>query len=201
MEAETVSGQVSLTRRSALVGSGAALLAPLTLHATTGEELLVPMDPPRVELVLNIIVTCGAPEAPAQGNGASKDGTRSQIWPILGGRFFGKGLRGMVVPGGGDFPVTRPDGVEVIDALYRLRTDDGVTILIHNRGLMYPSTQKGLDPQWPRFRLVPEFTAPVGRYDWLNRAVFLSTLGPVPADLLMAKDGQNDRLIQIYRVL
>jgi hypothetical protein len=71
---------------------------------------------------MNLVVTCSAPEQPAPGNsGASKDGMRTEIWPIVGGRFEGPGIRGTVIPGGGDFPVVRPDGVEVIDALYRLQ--------------------------------------------------------------------------------
>ena len=87
-----------------------------------------------------------------------------------------------VVAGGGDFPVTRPDGVEVIDALYRLRTDDGVTIIIHNKGLSYGGS--GRDG-W-HYRLAPEFIAPKGKYDWLNRALFISTLVDVPAAITIS---------------
>ncbi len=155
-------------------------------------------DQPKLELVIKIVVTCSSPETVA-GTSASKDGQREEIWPIMGGRFFGKNIRGTVVPGGGDFPVTRPDGVEVIDALYRLRTDDGVTIIIHNKGLAYP----GEKPQDFRYRLVPEFIAPQGKYDWLNKHIFISTLVvPVPAELQLAKGpNENDRVIEVYRVL
>ncbi len=155
-------------------------------------------DPPKLELVMKIVVTCASPEAVAPTS-ASKDGERQEIWPILGGRFFGKNIRGTVVPGGGDFPVTRPDGVEVIDALYRLRTDDGVTLIIHNKGLAYPAAKI----EDTRYRLVPEFIAPQGKYDWLNRFVFVSTLVvPVPAELALAKGpNENDRVIEVYRVL
>jgi hypothetical protein len=122
----------------------------------------------------------------------------TEIWPIIGGRFEGKGIRGTVVPGGGDFPVVRPDGVEVVDALYRLRTDDGVTIIIHNKGLTYPSLRPG---DW-RYRLAPEFIAPQGKYEWLNSSLFISTLSDVPSDMRLAKgSNENDRLIQVYRVL
>jgi hypothetical protein len=89
--------------------------------------------------------------------------------------------------------------VEVIDALYRLRTDDGVTIIIHNKGLGYPGAKL---EDW-RYRLTPEFIAPQGKYDWLNRSVFVSTLVvPVPAELQLAKGpNENDRVIEVYRVL
>jgi hypothetical protein len=130
---------------------------------------------------------------------ASKDGERGEYWPIIGGRFSGKDIRGAVVPGGADFPVQRPDGALIIDALYRLRTDDGVTIIIHNKGLTY----QGEKPDQWKFRLVPEFTAPAGKYDWLNKQVFISTLVfPVPPELAVARGpNENDRLIEVYRVL
>jgi hypothetical protein len=173
------------------------LLAPLAQAASPDEWDPRGLDPPRLELVLRLVVTCSAPErvAPAA---ASKDGERTEVWPIIGGRFWGKGIRGAVVPGGGDFPVTRPDGVTVVDALYRLRTDDGVTIFIHNRGLEYPAARE----EDYRYRLVPEFIAPVGRYDWLNRSTFVATLvWPVPKEMQVARgDNENDRLIEVYRV-
>ena len=157
---------------------------------------LVPRDLPRLELVMQLVVTCSSPE-PTGGSTRSKDGERKEVWPIIGGRFEGKGIRGTVVPGGGDFPVVRPDGVEVIDALYRLRTDDGVQIIIHNEGLAYPNDKPG----WGRYRLAPTFIAPVGKYDWLNRGIFISTLTEVPKGMELAKGAtQNDRLIQVYRV-
>jgi hypothetical protein len=168
--------------------AGAAPLAPWPL---------VERDPVRVELVMQLVVTCSTP-VKTGGAAQSKDGRRTEIWPIIGGRFEGKGLRGTVVPGGGDFPVVRPDGVEVIDALYRLRTDDGVTILIHNVGLAYSGARPGEE----RYRLAPQFTAPLGRYDWLNRSLFIATLTEVPRGMELARGpGENDRLIQVYRVL
>ncbi|ESQ88610.1 hypothetical protein ABAC460_15065 [Asticcacaulis sp. AC460] len=158
-------------------------------------ETLIPLDRPGLELVMQLVVTCTDPET-VGGASHSKDGERTEIWPIVGGRFEGPGIRGEVIPGGGDFPVVRPDGVEVIDALYRLRTDDGVQIIIHNFGLRYPAAN-GLAE---RYRLAPEFIAPVGKYDWLNRSLFLSTLVDVPPALALAGPGQNDRMIEIYRV-
>lgn len=156
-----------------------------------------PKDAVKLELVLQLVVTCSDPDT-VGGTGDSKDGKRTEIWPIIGGRFEGRGIRGTVVPGGGDFPVTRPDGVEVVDALYRLKTDDGVTIIIHNRGLAYPQG-KG-DSDW-HYRLAPEFIAPRGKYEWLNSHLFISTLSDVPAGMQLAQGPkQNDRLIQVYQV-
>ena len=154
------------------------------------------LEPVTLELVMNIIGTCSSPERMGPAD-ASKDGIRNEIWPIIGGRFEGKGIRGIVVPGGGDFPVVRPDGVVVVDALYRLKTDDGQTIIIHNFGLGYPAVAG--TPE--RYRMTPQFTAPVGKYDWLNKAMFVASLVDVPPSMALAKGpNQNDRLIQVFRV-
>ena len=145
------------------------VLAGFGVPATAGTPSawpLVEIDPVKMELVMQLVVTCTNPEK-IGGSAHSKDGTRNEIWPIIGGRFEGKGIRGSVVPGGGDFPVLRPDGVEVVDALYRLRTDDGVTIIIHNVGLTYPGAKPGEE----RYRLTPQFIAPIGKYDWLNKNI------------------------------
>ena len=176
------------------------MLATLPLASGAGAAdaawPMVERDPVKLELVLQLVVTCSDPE-PVGGSGTSKDGQRTEVWPIIGGKFQGKVIRGTVIAGGGDFPVKRPDGVEVVDALYRLRTDDGVTIIIHNRGLSY----NGADTDGWRYRLVPEFFAPKGKYNWLNRSVFISTLSDVPAAMRLAKGPhENDRLIQVYRV-
>ncbi|MFO1401978.1 MAG: DUF3237 domain-containing protein [Steroidobacteraceae bacterium] len=142
----------------ALLGSVALAAGAVPPQPQPQPWPLVARDAPRLELVMQLVVTCATPEKTG-GSVQSKDGRREEIWPIIGGRFEGKGIRGTVVPGGGDFPVVRPDGVEVIDALYRLKTDDGVTILIHNVGLSYPGAKPGEE----RYRLAPQFTAPVGK--------------------------------------
>ena len=155
-------------------------------------------DVPRPELALELVVTCSKPESFGPDVN-SKDGQRRSIWPIIGGTVSGRDISGVVVPGGGDFPVTRPDGVTVIDALYRLRTDDGVTIIIHNKGLSIGSAQPG---GRTRYRLLPEFTAPSGKYDWLNKQVFVANLTTnIPEAKRRARtENENDRLIHVYRL-
>jgi hypothetical protein len=77
--------------------------------------------------------------------------------------------------------VTRPDGVTVADAIYALKTDDGVIIQIHNKGLRHGPPEvmarlvagEEVDPADYYFRTVPEFIAPVGKYDWMNRSIFV----------------------------
>ncbi|HVO45975.1 MAG TPA: DUF3237 domain-containing protein [Steroidobacteraceae bacterium] len=188
--------RMNLALTSAAMVLGLACIASIGQAADESWPMLE-RDAPKLELVLQLVVTCTGPER-VGGSEDSKDGKRTEIWPIVGGRFQGKGIRGSVVAGGGDFPVVRPDGVEVVDALYRLRTDDGVTIIIHNKGLGYPSS----NPDDWHYRLFPEFIAPKGKYAWLNSSLFLATLSEVPDGMRLARGPkENDRLIQIYRVL
>ncbi len=190
-------------------GAAAATLArPAPAAALTGAPNVAPpkgpddlrvLDPVRTELVMNLVVTCSSPERMGPSKQA-KDGTREVVWPIVGGRFWGPRLNGEVLPGGGDFPVLRPDGTMVVDALYRLRVDDGTQVIIHNKGLAYPAQ----GPAHRRYRLVPTFTTVEGPHDWLQSSIFLATLvygEDVPAAYRLAKGpGQNDRLIQVHRV-
>lgn len=106
-----------------------------------------------------------------------------RVIPIVaGGGFEGPEIRGRMV-GGHDWQTTRADGVTVVDALYMLETDDGVILQCRNRGLRHgpPDTMRRLaagepvDPSEYYFRTAPEFTAPAGRYDWMNRSLFLCT--------------------------
>ncbi len=191
---------------AAACGCGVGVLGPETVAAGgTSTPAEAPtwaspeFDVPKVELVLELVVTCSKAE-PFGPVTASKDGQRKSIWPIIGGVFVGRDIRGVVVPGGGDFPLLRPDGVSVIDALYRLRTDDGVTIIIHNKGLAIPASEPGARP---RYRLNPEFTVADGKYDWLNKNVFVANLTTaVPKEKRLARnENENDRLIHVYRLI
>jgi len=170
-----------------------------SLRGSGDDWPLTDRDRIKLDLVMQIVATCSSPEKYGPSE-ESKDGKRLDFWPITGGRFVGRGIRGTVEPGGADFPVVRPDGVEVVDALYRLRTDDGVIIVLHDFGLTYAGNAPGQE----RYRLTPEFIAPKGKYDWLNKSIFLATLTDVPRDapqMHLAKGpNENDRLIQVYRV-
>ena len=161
-----------------------------------------PGEPPKIydqvglEWVMNILPFCSEPEF--MGNKADQtatDGSRYDIWPIIGGTFYGRGIKGTVIPGGGDFPVVRPDGVMIVDALYRLKTDDGQQIIIHNTGLGYSDS---------KYRLMPTFNVPGKQYGWLRESVFIATLTfPIPPEIPAPDFGQKDngRLIQVFRLI
>jgi Protein of unknown function (DUF3237) len=130
---------------------------------------------PTAELALELYVTI----APRVEVGESDDGVR-QFIPITGGRFSGDGIRGEVMSGGADWQLRRPDGVVEVYALYSLRTDDGAVIVVDNRGIIAPppAASNGPAPAAAYVRTSPAFHAPQGKYDWLNKTVFIGTITP-----------------------
>ena len=116
--------------------------------------------------------------------GKSKFGERRLI-PITGGTFKGPDIEGVVVPGGADWQLTRPDGDTELNARYTLKTNDGFLIQVVNHVLLHTPKNKD-DKAGPYARSVLDFEAPSDSpYDWLNHSIFLGTLTipqPVPKD-------------------
>lgn len=132
---------------------------------------------PTTELALELYVAI----APRVEVGESDDGVR-QFIPITGGRFSGDGIRGEVMPGGADWQLRRRDGVVEVNALYSIRTDDGAVIVVDNRGIIVPPPPAAAGgaaaPAAGYVRTSPRFHAPQGKYDWLNKTVFVGTITP-----------------------
>ena len=125
----------------------------------------------QTELAFTIHVQCDA----AIDLGAGAGGQRRLI-PIVGGTIEGPRLHGSVLPGGADTQLVRPDGVLEIDARYTLRASDGTHVSVHNHGLVVSGALAG--QAQPYVRTSPRFEAPVeGPHAWLNRSVFLGTIG------------------------
>ena len=124
--------------------------------------------------------------------GKSKYGER-RIIPITGGTFKGPDIEGIVLPGGADWQLTRPDGDVELYARYTLQTSDGVLIQVQNRALIHMDSTTG-----PYIRSVIDFEAPSDSpYDWINHAIFLGTL-------TMPREMPKDKpyvIIGVYKVL
>src|SRR5437588_12231312 len=75
----------------------------------------------RLLMMLQVVV------APLQKLGAVPHGTRV-IAPITRGSFEGPRLRGKVLPGGGDWTLSRSDAVLELGLRITLETDDGALI-------------------------------------------------------------------------
>jgi hypothetical protein len=108
---------------------------------------------------------------PALEVGTTPHGFRRVI-PISGGSFEGPELSGVVLPGGADWNLRRPDGVAEIWARYTLQTDDGVLISVTNAGLAHG--EPGTPERYAR--TVPSFEVADPRYVWMERSVFVGTL-------------------------
>lgn len=119
---------------------------------------------PSLEYVCELKVTCD----PAYSVGATSHGERIII-PITGGTFEGPSMKGIVIPGGADYQlVDKQHGRTELEAIYSIKTDDGVNIHIRNCGLLIGR------PDEFYFRTAPKFEAPAdSRYSWLNDAIFV----------------------------
>lgn len=99
-------------------------------------------------------------------------------------------LNGRVIPmSGGDFPLTRPNGVIDFDARYLLEADDGSVIYLENRGYRWArSTEiaermmrnEPVDPDSYYMRVTPRFDAPEGHHAWMSRHVFVGVAEKIP---------------------
>jgi hypothetical protein len=114
---------------------------------------------------------------------------RRRIVPILGGTVRGPRLEAEILPGGADWQHVRSDGVVELVARYSIRTGEGVEIAVVNRGLRWAAPDvmekmargEPVDPGLVYCRTTPQFEAPAGPYDWLNRSLFIARVDRMPA--------------------
>jgi hypothetical protein len=159
------------------LGVVSACLFAALLPAAAGEP--APLSPPALEFAFAAQVTIAAPTVVGSG----PHGLR-RIVAITGGTFEGPRVKGSILEGGADWQFVRADGVLQIEAKYTLRTHDGVTIMITNRGMRHGppavierlAKGEAVDPTSYYFRTVAEFEAPSdSAYAWLNKAIFVAT--------------------------
>lgn len=120
---------------------------------------------------------------------------RRRIAPIRGGAFGGERLSGMVLPGGADWVINRPDGAMAIDVRLALKTVDEALIYLTYQGMFTASAdamarfRQGeiLDEGEYRLRMVARFETGAPRYEWLN-------------DLLAVGVGRQTALGPIYTI-
>jgi hypothetical protein len=102
---------------------------------------------------------------------------------VAGGTFEGPKLRGIVLPGGSDWIIGRPDGVTTLDVRIVLQTDDGAAIGLQYRGLRHGPADvmakvnggEFVDPSLYYFRTVITFETGASRYAWLNSVFGIGT--------------------------
>ena len=133
------------------------------------------------------LMTMQVTVAGAQKIGAGPRGVRVTA-PIAGGRFEGPRLRGVVLPGGGDWTLLRPDGVLELDLRVTLETDDGALIHLASFGLRHGPPEvlaalargERVDPSAYYFRTTPRFETAHPKYAFLNRLVAVASGDRLP---------------------
>ena len=187
----------ALSRRRLLGGAGAIALLPAAglraAHSTATPSTVPPahgdgdLSPAMTtELVLEIRADIAA----TVQVGESALGFRRLI-PITGGTFSGPRLSGVVMPGGADWQLERPDGVTAVEARVTLQTSDGTQLSVTNRGVIVPAVTGS--PAASCVPTVPEFEVPTGAHDWLNKSVFVGSLQA-------SRDREGQVLIRVFRV-
>lgn len=137
-----------------------------------------PLVAPKLEFVCDLKIKVGKPHVLGQ----TPHGLR-RIIPIVGGKVEGPYLKGELLNVGADWQTEREDGVLEVDAHQQFVTDDGVTIYMKNTGIKVASANY--------FRATPSFSAPEGKYERMNKAVFICT----------GEKGEDGVWIRIWKVL
>ncbi len=119
---------------------------------------------PELEYVLELKVKLGQ----AFGVGKTAHGNRFVI-PITGGTFEGPRIKGEVLNGGADYQLQNQEmGRTDLEAIYCIRTDDGVSIHVRNAGIIANDEGKSY------FYTSPKFEAPMdSKYAWLNNGIYV----------------------------
>ena len=143
---------------------------------------------PEMEFVMQLNVTLGE----AYTVGETQAGKRHVI-PITGGTFEGPLLRGTIINGGADYQLVSVDGKRTtLEAIYSIKTDDGVNIHVRNQGILYSGTHALVNHSF-YFKAAPRFEAPAdSKYGWLNNAIYVcapsfGTPGTITLDVWMVK--------------
>lgn len=145
------------------------LMTLLAFAMKASAQVTEPKDTPQMEFALQLKVTLGD----AYSCGETQHGRRTII-PITGGTFEGPHIKGTIINGGADYQIanTAINRTE-LEAIYCIKTDDGIIIHVRNRGII----SNGKDAEGNStfyFKAAPQFEAPAdSKYAWLNNALFV----------------------------
>ena len=149
------------------------LIQLLFIAIISNAQTNVPTETPQLEFVMQLNVTLDQPYSV----GDIPNGRRTVI-PITGGTFEGPLLKGTIINGGADYQIASKEGRTQIEAIYSIKTDDGIYIHVRNRGIICMGKDANGNPSF-YFRAAPQFEAPVdSKYAWLNNAIFVCAPAP-----------------------
>ena len=146
-----------------------SMIAFVALSMSASAQVAEPQNTPQLEFALQLKVTLGE----AYTCGETQHGQRTII-PITGGTFEGPNIKGMIINGGADYQLNnKATGRTELEAIYCIKTDDGVNIHVRNRGIINSGKDEQGNPTF-YFKAAPQFEAPVdSKYAWLNNAIFV----------------------------
>ena len=143
-------------------------IAMLTFAGNAKAQDYPPKNTPELEFALQLKVTLGD----TFSCGETQHGRRTVI-PITGGTFEGPNIKGTIINGGADYQLANKDNRTELEAIYSIKTDDGVYIHVRNRGIIYGGQDENGNPTF-YFKAAPQFEAPTdSKYNWLNNALFV----------------------------
>ena len=144
-------------------------IAFVVLSMTASAQVSEPQNTPQLEFALQLKVTLGE----AYTCGETQHGQRTII-PITGGTFEGPAIKGTIINGGADYQLNnKATGRTELEAIYCIKTDDGVNIHVRNRGIIMSGKDEKGNPSF-YFKAAPQFEAPVdSKYAWLNNSIFV----------------------------
>ena len=145
------------------------IVALLTFVLKSNAQMDMPGETPRLEFAMQLRVTLGE----AYSCGETQHGGRTVI-PITGGTFEGPRLKGTILSGGADYQLANTALKRTeLEAIYCIKTDDGICIHIRNRGIISDGKDAEGNPTF-YFKCAPQFEAPAdSKYAWLNNALFV----------------------------
>ena len=146
-----------------------SMIAFVALSMSASAQVSEPQNMPQLEFALQLKVTLGE----AYTCGETQHGQRTII-PITGGTFEGPNIKGTIINGGADYQLNnKATGRTELEAIYCVKTDDGVNIHVRNRGIIANGKDDQGNPTF-YFKAAPQFEAPVdSKYAWLNNAIFV----------------------------
>ena len=140
------------------------------------EDVATATGPAMLPLSLRPLAVLTARLDAPQKLGQTPAGDR-KIVPVLGGIVEGPRFSGEILPFGGDWAVTRADGVLLLDVRLTVRTDDGALVHVTYSGMRHGpeavmarlAAGDAVDPSEYYFRIQPRFETAHPDYLWLNR--------------------------------
>ena len=145
------------------------MIAFVALSMSASAQVAEPQNTPQLEFALQLKVTLGE----AYSCGDTQHGQRTII-PITGGTFEGPAIKGTIINGGADYQLgNKALNRTELEAIYCIKTDDGVNIHVRNRGIINSGKDEQGNPTF-YFKAAPQFEAPAdSKYAWLNNALFV----------------------------